>query len=108
MLKSLFISLAIIYCLMQQIFAACSDTKLYCFDSKDERLGAITVGQCWKWSRLSCQPCEAHTTSRIITYNEYIYHCKHHYPQSIQVLNTKSVRANIMRHLLNEMIIGKK
>ena len=108
MLKSLFISVALIYCLIEYTSAACLDTTLYCFDSNENRIGEIVVGQCWKWSRLSCQPCDAEINARKITYNDYLDQCQLFFPNTAQVLNMKSVRANAIRQVLNEIAIGKK
>jgi hypothetical protein len=91
----------------QGILTACGDEILYCFDSNDNNLGEIVVGSCWKWARLSCQPCGSDTTSRKISYHNYKSHCRHFYPDTTMVLNTKTVWANRVRDALNELAIGK-
>ena len=104
----LYISLTILAVsfLIPCTFADCSDEALYCFDSNDKNLGEIIVGSCWKWGRLSCQACSADTSAKKITYLKYLNYCRHLYPGSVQVLNTKTVWANRLRDALNELAIG--
>ena len=95
-----------IYFLIKYACADCPNGILYCFDSQDKLLGQITVGRCWTWTRLSCVPCAADTSSRKITFNEYISYCKHYYSNSVQVLNTDSVWGDNMYDAWNRLGLG--
>lgn len=93
---------------IQNIKASCRDKSLYCFDLRENRIGEINVGQCWEWSRLSCQPCSANTNNKKITYEKYLITCRFFYPESVKVLDTKSVWANRIKDVINDRAIGRK
>jgi hypothetical protein len=57
MIKISLILITFLVCIVRSTQGNCPETELYCFNSNDSRLGEIKVQQCWKWSRLSCQPC---------------------------------------------------
>ena len=72
--------------LVKYIFASCPNGILYCFDSNDQRLGQITVGQCWFWSRFNCRPCFEYSTS-VKKFIDYLLHCQYYYPKTVKVLD---------------------
>ena len=92
--------------LIQSISAECPDKILYCFDYAEQRIGGVVVEQCWKWSRLSCQPCNADTDKKFITYQKYVHECQNFYPKSKFVLDKKSTRINKLNKLYSDMNIG--
>ena len=98
--------LAGLVCLIQSTSGECPDKILYCFDSAEHRLGGIIVEQCWKWSRLSCQPCSADTKGKIITYKKYIHECQIFYPRSNFVMDKKNSLNNKMVQIYYEMAFG--
>ena len=82
------------YCIIQSISSDCPETTLYCFDATEAQVGEIIVNQCWMWNRLSCQPCSSDLRYRKIAYYPYIWQCKHYFPETIQVLDTKTIWAD--------------
>ena len=104
MLKLYFTLLITILGSIQLVSTNCSDRLLYCFNDKEELLGAIQVNQCWSWSRISCQPCSATTDKKKISYEKYIYQCRYHYPTSIMVLVWDN--ALFYRFLWSHKVIG--
>ena len=91
MIKVFLISILINISSIQQLNAACFDTELYCFDINNQRIGKISVGQCWIWSRVNCLPCSANTMEKKINFGKYIHHCRYFYPDTVLVLDTKKV-----------------
>ena len=100
------IAFAGLVCFIQSTYGDCPDKILYCFDSAEHRLGGIIVEQCWKWSRLSCQPCSADTEAKFITYQKYIHHCLYYYPRSKFIFDTKNALNNKLDQILSEMAYG--
>ena len=102
MFKSSTICLIISLCLIQYIFADCIDGKLYCFNSNQIRLGEIVVGQCWNWRSFSCEPCGM---SKLIKkrsrFHRYLLVCRHYFPNTVLVLQTKSVWATKVKEIIN-------
>jgi hypothetical protein len=91
MLK-LFIISFVILSNFQQYSTDCVDGRLYCFDSKGIRFpNSVTVGQCWKWKRLACEPCAATYKDGQISFSRYLPTCQYHYPGASLVLETKSL-----------------
>ena len=95
--------------LIHYIGADCPDTNLDCYSSKDGIIGYITVGQCWKWSMLSCVPCSAVITvtdHKSIDLNKYIHFCRYYYPNTEKVQNEDN---NIkLRDVLRKLSLGKR
>ena len=91
MLKFNFSILIVLIGLIQLISTECPDKTLYCFDNNEDLLGPIEVNQCWKWSRLSCQPCSASTTKRKVTYEKYIHYCLYFYPTTVEIIARESI-----------------
>jgi hypothetical protein len=83
MLKLYFTSLIIILGSIQLVSTNCPDRLLYCFNDKEELLGAIQVNQCWSWSRISVN----HVAPQLI---------KKRYPMKNTFINV----AIIIQHLL--------
>ena len=98
--------ICICFNLNQFALADCPSTQLYCFDTNKFNIGNITVDQCWKWSRTSCLPCAANTFGRGFTkliFNKYIQKCRHYYPETSLVLNTKTVFIREIKYFNSEM-----
>ena len=72
--------------LIKHSYAGCPNGVLYCFDSNDKRLGQITVGQCFFWSKFRCNPCLEYSTS-VKAFIDYLLQCQHHYPKTVKVLD---------------------
>ena len=107
MFKAIIISILIIVFSIQHLNASCPDTELYCFDINNHRLGKISVGQCWRWHRLSCQPCSANVMEKQITFFNYIHYCRYFFPDTVRVLDTKKVWNYKMLHIWNSVTFGK-
>ena len=100
------IAFACLISFIQSTNGECPDKILYCFDSAEQRLGAVVVEQCWKWLRLSCQPCSADTKGKIITYQKYMNDCQSFFPKSKSILDTKNGHANKLNKLYSKMAFG--
>ena len=101
--------LGIMLCLVQNIFANCPNKKLSCFDSRDYKLGEITVTQCWSTWEYSCLPCKAETKGRDIRkkiFDRYLPNCRYHFPKSIKVHGTKNAMTNKAIGILSKKVHG--
>jgi hypothetical protein len=100
--------ICIIFCMFGVILTDCPDTNLYCFDIMSRLLGNIRVNQCWRWERISCQPCSASIENIKITYRKYIYHCRYYYPKTVEILERDSVLMDRIRYMKTLIIGGNK
>ena len=133
MIKMSLISITFLVCIVKSTQANCPETDLYCFNSNDFRIGEIKVQQCWKWSRLSCQPCKLDNLIKLvlnfykinhfwfignydylttstggkISFQKYLQFCQIFYPNTVQVLDTKSVWTANYWKAKNEQFNGK-
>lgn len=109
MLKRLLNTIIIYFCILNGISADCLDKVLYCFDSKEIRIGGIIVGQCWQWSKFSCEPCGILNINdgKQNSFHRYFHFCRYYYPNTVQVLDTKSVWAFRIRDLINYPTLKK-
>ena len=86
---------------VQTVNSDCVDGMLYCYDSKSIRFPKeITVGQCWKWSILACEPCQTELKNGKSSYQKYLPLCRTIYPNAALVLETKSVWAKKVKDII--------
>ena len=106
--KSTYALLTIFLFLISKLYADCPTKLLYCFDENNKRIGNFTANQCWIWRRLSCQPCSADITTKEISFQRYIHHCRYYYPNSVLVLDRNQVWIHKVVNAFNDMVLGKR
>lgn len=91
-MNKIYLFLVIGFGFIQLVSTDCVNGMLYCFDSNGIRYPKeIIVGQCWKWKKLACEPCNTVIKNGLSSYEKYLSLCRYRYPNTVLVLETKSV-----------------